>query len=123
MKAIILIVLVVGLGTVALGLFLASDCEDTIKLEAKSPDRKYVATLYERDCGATTDFSTIVNLREDSANFNGDDLGIVIVKGQHKLDLVWDGNTKLQLQCHDCRPDDIFKQERTWKDVQISLVR
>jgi hypothetical protein len=121
MKAIVLILLV-GLGAVALGLFLASDCEDTIKTEVKSPDGKYVATLYERDCGATTDFSTIVNLRDSSASFNGDDLGIVIVKGQHKLDLIWDGNTKLRLQCHNCRSDDIFKQERTWKDIEISFV-
>lgn len=121
MKVIILILLV-GLGTVALGLFLASDCEDAIKIEAKSPDGKYVATLYERDCGATTDFSTIVALRDHSANFKGDDLGVVIVKGQHKFDLVWDGNTKLHLQCHDCRSDEIFKEEKTWKNVEISFV-
>jgi hypothetical protein len=122
MKTMILILLIVGLGTVAVGLFLASDCEDTIKTEARSPDGKYAATLYERDCGATTDFSTIVNLRVSSARFNADELGVVILKGQHKLDLVWDGNTKLQLKCDDCRPDDVFKQEKTWKDVDISLV-
>jgi hypothetical protein len=121
MKAIVLILLV-GLGAVALGLFLASDCEDTVKIEAKSPDGKYVATLYERDCGATTDFSTVVNLRVSSARFKGDDLGVVVLKGQHKLDLAWDGNTKLQLQCHDCRSEDIFKQERIWKNIEISFV-
>jgi hypothetical protein len=82
-----------------------------------------MATVYERDCGATTDFSTIVNLRESSAKFNGDDLGSVIVKGQHRIDLIWDGNTKLRLQCRDCRQDEIFKQERSWKDVEITLVR
>lgn len=121
MKAIILILLV-GLGIAALGLFLASGCEDKIKIETKSADGKYVATLYERDCGATTDFSTIVNLRVSSARCKGDDLGVVILKGQHHLDVVWDGNTKLQLKCDDCRPEDMFKQEKTWKDVEISLV-
>jgi hypothetical protein len=119
---VIALILLVGLGTVALGLFFASDCEDTIKTEVKSPDGKYVATLYERDCGATTDFSTIVNLRDSSARFKGDDLGVVILKGQHKLDLVWDGNRKLRLQCHDCRTDDIFKQEKVWKDIDISFL-
>ena len=101
---------------------LHSNCENTVKSEIHSPDSKYVATLFERNCGATTDFSTIVNLRESSASFKDDDLGIVIVKGQHKLDLVWDGNTKLQLECHDCRAEDIFKQERTWKDIDISFL-
>ena len=98
-------------------------CGDQIKAEKASPDLKYTATVYERDCGATTDFSTIVNLRESSAKFNGNDLGAIIVKGQHRIDLVWDGNTRLRLQCSDCRPDDIFKQERSWKNVEISLGR
>src|ERR1700694_3345032 len=75
---------------------LHSNCEDTVKSEIQSPDSKYVATLFERNCGATTDFSTIVNLRESSVKFKGDDFGIVTVKGQHKIDLVWDGNTKLR---------------------------
>ena len=86
--------------------------------------RALADALVAGDIGrATTDFSTIVNLRERSAKFKGDDLGIVIVKGQHRIDLVWDGNTRLRLQCSDCRPEDIFKQERSWKDVEISLER
>jgi hypothetical protein len=101
---------------------LHSNCENTVKSEIQSPDGRYAATLFERNCGATTDFSTIVSLRESSVRFKGDDLGVVIVKGQRKLDLVWDSNTKLRLRCHDCRADDIFKQERTWKDIDISLV-
>lgn len=86
----------VGLGAVAFGLFLASDCEDTTETEVKSPDGKYVATLYERDCGATTDFSTIVKLRESSASFKGDDLGTFVVNGQPKIHLTWDSNTRLR---------------------------
>ncbi len=101
---------------------LHSSCENTVKSEIRSPDGKYVATLFERNCGATTDFSTIVNLRESSVKFKGDDLGIFIVKGVHALDLVWNGNTKLRLECHDCPADDIFKQERSWRDIEISLV-
>ena len=123
MKVIVLILIgLASVGTVVVALLLASDCEDTIKIEAKSPDGKYLATYYERDCGATTDFSTIVQLRDSSASFEGDALGSVIVKGQHKLDLVWDDNRKLRLQCHDCRAEDIFKQEKTWKDIDISFL-
>ncbi len=98
-------------------------CGDQIKTEKASPDLKYTATVYERDCGATTDFSTIVNLRERSTKFNGDELGPVVIKGQHSINLDWDGNTRLRLQCRDCRPEEIFKQERRWKDVEISLGR
>jgi hypothetical protein len=103
------------------GFLLRSNCENAIRSEIQSPDGKFVATLFERNCGATTDFSTIVNLRESSRKFDGDNLGIVITRGQHKFDLVWDGNTHLRLRCHDCRAEDIFKEERTWKDIHISL--
>jgi len=105
------------------GFLLRSGCDNTIKSEKRSPDGKYVATLFERNCGATTDFSTIVQLHESSEKLKGDDLGILVVKGQHEIDLTWDGNSSLRLQCNDCRSDDIFKQERKWKDVEISLGR
>lgn len=99
---------------------LGADCEDAIKVEMKSPDGKYIATLYERDCGATTDFSTIVNLRAGSAKFNGEDERVFVIEGRPQVELVWKGNANLQLDCRGCRAEDIFKQERAWKDVTIS---
>ena len=38
-------------------------CSNTIKSEVASPDGKYVATAFIRDCGATTGFSPQVYLR------------------------------------------------------------
>lgn len=38
-------------------------CGNTTKAEVTSPDGKYVATAFIRDCGATTDFSPQVHLR------------------------------------------------------------
>ena len=38
-------------------------CENTIKTSVASPDGKYMATAFIRDCGATTDFSPQVYLR------------------------------------------------------------
>jgi hypothetical protein len=40
------------------------DCANMVKQEAKSPDGKYVATAFVRNCGATTDFSAQVDLRK-----------------------------------------------------------
>jgi hypothetical protein len=122
MKMILFVVIVLAVCGLAT-LLVFHGCEDTIKAEAKSPDGKYTATIYERDCGATTDFSTILNLRESSAKFNGDALGPIVVKSQHTIDIVWDGNTRLRLQCNDCQPEQIFKEEMRWKNVEISLGR
>lgn len=123
MKTIVLVsvfvLAVCGLAT----LFIFQGCEDTIKADVRSPDGKYTATVYERDCGATTDFSTIVSVREGFAKFKGDALGPVIVEGQHRIDVIWDGNTRLRLLCQDCRESEIFKQERSWQGVVISLER
>lgn len=115
------LVIALALGVFGLTRLLTGDCEDAIRTEIRSPDGKYTATLYERDCGATTDFSTILNLRESLTKFKGNDLGPIIVKGQHRIELAWDGNTRLRLQCSDCRPEEIFKEERGWKDIEISF--
>jgi hypothetical protein len=112
----------IGLASGGCAFLLRSSCDNTVRYEIKSPDGKYVVTLFERNCGATTDFSTIVSLRESSTEFKADDLGIFVVEGQPKIDLAWDGNTRVRLQCQDCRADDIFKQERSWKGIEIFFV-
>src|SRR3954452_16600382 len=43
------------------------DCVNTVKQQVKSPDGKYMATAFVRNCGATTDFSAQVDLREGSS--------------------------------------------------------
>ena len=94
-------------------------CNDDIKSESRSPDGKYVAALYERNCGATTNFSTIVNIRNSSSKFNRDEDIVLVVKGRHQISLVWKDSRTMQIVCANCPPDDIFKRERSWKDIQI----
>ena len=91
---------------------LSSGCEDAVLKETASPHMRYTATVYERDCGATTDFSTIVNLRERSVRFKGDSFGPFIVKGRHNLEVSWETNTKLRLECKDCRSEDVFREDK-----------
>jgi hypothetical protein len=118
----LLLFAVIGLASNSCAFLLRSSCENTVKSEVKSPDGKYIVTLFERNCGATTDFSTIVSLRENSTELKADDLGIFVVKGQPKIDLAWEGNTRLRLQCQLCRADEIFKQEGSWKEIEIFFV-
>ena len=119
MKTIVLI-LIVGLCAIALGLFLSFDCEDAIKTDVKSPDGKYAATLYERDCGATTDFSTIVSLRANGDDFDGEKGRIFVVEGQPQVNLVWQASNAIRIECSQCQSKDIFKREVKWQDVNIS---
>lgn len=99
---------------------LGSDCQDTIKSEALSPDGKHIATLYERDCGATADFSTIISLRASSEEFHSQKGRVFVIEGQPQAELVWRDAQNLQVTCKGCRANDIFKQEGRWNEIGIS---
>ncbi len=99
---------------------LTGDCNDTIKSEVKSSDRKYVATLYVRDCGATTDFSTIISLRPVLAEFDGEEGRIFVIKGRPQVNIVWNEQTSLRVECIGCNSNDIFRQDKSWKDISIT---
>jgi hypothetical protein len=118
-KLIALVALVV-IGATCLWLSLTPNCEDTVKTEVRSPSGNYIATLYERDCGATTNFSTIVSLRASTDKFDGEMGRVFVVEGQPQLNLVWKDNTSLRVECSECQSKDIFKREMNWQDVNIS---
>ena len=118
---ILIVVIVVSALCLTGGYFsLTGDCSNKIKLEAKSPDGKYVATWFVRDCGATTDFSTIVNLRDISTRFDGDQLGVFIVEGQPQVSIVWQGARHLRIECQNCNQENIYRQDKSWKEVNVS---
>jgi hypothetical protein len=49
-------------GAIAVYQLAASSCGNSVLAEAMSPDGKMKAVVFERDCGATTDFSTQVSV-------------------------------------------------------------
>src|SRR5437870_13288224 len=83
-------------------------CDDRITSKASSTDGKYIATLYIRNCGATTDYSSIVSIRERTSKFDGDsDQNIVfVVKGQPDVAVKWESPNKLSVQCRGCVSSD-----------------
>lgn len=95
-------------------------CGNSIKSEAQSPDGKYLATLFQRDCGATTDFSTIVNIRPFDSKFNPDNGIVLLIGGQPNVSLRWIANSSLQIVCKNCLSNTVFKEENQWREIQIS---
>lgn len=57
---------------------LDSACGNNVLAEAASPDGKFQAVVFERDCGATTGFSTQVSVLARSSNL-GNKTGNVFV--------------------------------------------
>jgi hypothetical protein len=71
MRKRILLFLLFFVGLLMPGCFLDDLCGNNPLSEAISPDGKYKAVLFQRDCGATTDFSTQISiLKKDQALAN-----------------------------------------------------
>ena len=85
-------------------------CGDSVERELNSPDEKLKATWFGRDCGATTDFSTIVSLHKSTSSFKNEDNFVFVLKGREKLELLWRGPHDLTIECLTCKKEDIFKQ-------------
>jgi hypothetical protein len=67
----------------------ASSTSDTIKATSASPDGVYTATLFERDCGATTNFNQQVRLQKKDENSDGDSDVLFVIEGKPDVKLTW----------------------------------
>jgi hypothetical protein len=96
-------------------------CQEEILQQLPNAGGTTVATLYVRDCGATTDFASMVHLRFSSRSFDGSDAsGIVMdAKGRHQVELRWQPDASLLIRCTSCKPKDILTQKTNWYGIHI----
>lgn len=100
-------------------------CSEKKLAEERSPEGNYVAAVYERNCGATTDYVYHVNVRSWWSWFSTDYGGVtedgqVFVTGKGKVNVVWKDEKTLLVECRDCPVDYEPKGwQRSWKDVSI----
>ena len=98
--------------------WLVGDCADNVKSQSVSPDGRYIARLVERDCGATTDYSTVVDLRLSSESLDShQDNWILTMPGRHSITLTWQGNTELMIMLPQSRT---VVQKTAWGDVEVT---
>lgn len=112
---------VLALGVLAWGYLtlllqsLVFDCADEVQSSVASPDGKWVATVFERDCGATTDFSMQINVRRASETFDGDSTPPVFVaKGRRDVRIAWDASRRLMVTT---KYFDVFRKETSSQGV------
>lgn len=92
------------------------DCQDSVLQEKHSPDEKYIATLIERNCGATTDYTTIVNLRRGGAELDSKKDNVLVLEGKRSVTLLWNGENQILLVYS---AKDIFHKERKWAGIRV----
>jgi hypothetical protein len=93
------------------------DCADTVKNEVASPGGRYIATVLERDCGATTDYSTNLVVRgfKEPLDPSGQHL-VLTVEGRTPIPLEWTSDESLTVVLPST---ELFTKQETWRDVRI----
>jgi hypothetical protein len=99
-----------------------SDCVNVVLTEVVSPDGQFIATVFERDCGATTAKNTQVSLRQRSESFNYEKQpSFLIFEGSGKVLLTWLSETKLLV--HLPLDAKMFRQERNQKGISFDYTQ
>lgn len=70
-------------------------CGNEFGYEQLSPDGKTKAVAFERDCGATTGFSTQVSVLPSATKLPNEAGNILVADGNFKIRLEWEANDKL----------------------------
>lgn len=95
---------------------------DTLLSETISPDRKHVATVFERDVNATVDFSTMIAIRRVAEKFDPEQGRVFVASGRHKIGVTWIDSAHLKISC-DINSADIFKKENAGLDSIVVTYR
>jgi hypothetical protein len=125
---VIIVVLLVGYLFYGFYKFSSGMCENQIVSEIPSPDKLLKVVIFERSCGATTDFSTQISLLALSSSLP-DDVGNIFAAdanhgraqraawGAPEVQVTWTSNRNLRIQYHQAAR--IFRAEKQLKDVSI----
>jgi hypothetical protein len=97
-------------------------CGDEQQETVLSPDHVLKATYFVRDCGATTSYSSIVNVQRSDEKFNPDDTRVFVARGEQSLSLEWTGPRTLLVKCSTCSRKDVFQENIALGDIDINYM-
>jgi len=97
-----------------------STCSDQVLSESTSPNGVLIATSFVRNCGATTDFSSIVTVHRKSDGLGSNQDMVFVAEGRHQLSLNWSDATTFAVKCDTCSRASIFRQVAIVGDININ---
>jgi hypothetical protein len=105
--------------------FLSFNCASSVLSETSSPDGRYISTVFERNCGATSPFVRIVSLRAKGTPFRveNDSSSVFATEGQPNVEVSWTGPRQLVVVTHGYSrtPNERRLKAVQWKDVAVVL--
>lgn len=115
MRTLLIFLLVILLTSCDAGL-----CGNELIDEIASPDGKYVASIFERDCGATTPYIRVVSLRLSDTKFapEDDDNWVFTIHDRSDVKVSWVAVGQLKIS-YSATSDQPTQREK-WRDVLVS---
>jgi hypothetical protein len=100
---------------------IAGTCGNTVVSESPSPDSALRAVVFERNCGATTAFTTHVSVLENGVTLP-DSVGNVFVADEYRIQTAarWSSPGTIEIR-HDSRAR-VFKSEPAIGNVRVVYV-
>ena len=113
----ILIFIIIGCGL----LFWGTDsmCGNEIYQEIFSPDNEYKAVVFQRDCGATTGFSTQISILRATDELPNNPGNVFIMEGYPdwtNVHVQWETNRSVVITYTDEGYYEIFRARNKWRD-------
>lgn len=96
-------------------------CNNSLRDEKISPNRKITASFFERNCGATTPYVQVVSLRFSDKKFNPEhfDDWVFTIHGRSKIKINWEETDKLSISYSGTGDIPTFKSR--WGSVLLQL--
>lgn len=104
-----------------------AECSESDTGRAVSPGKAYVATVFVRNCGATTGYVTHVNLRGASDAFVPDSHGVIrageviSMDGNPRVALNWTGDTDLEVVVLSRVRRSTINNSGLWNSVHVHV--
>jgi len=94
-------------------------CDNDLLFEVSSPDKQYIASVFERNCGATTPYMRIVSSRLSNEEFNPNkhDNWVFNINGQSNIEVNWTSSRELHILFSGTGSQ--VSQKEKWRDVII----
>ena len=94
-------------------------CADEVVWSKASQNGDLTATVFYRDCGATTKEVTWLTIHRSSASYDRPDDIALTADHMQTIDLTWIDNSHLSVRCRSCRRDEVHHQANSVRSVQI----
>jgi hypothetical protein len=96
-------------------------CSKELVQDSRSPDGVLQATWYTKNCGATTDFSTVVSVHRPDSSYTDDSNIVFVARGKQAIKLKWASPHQLSVECASCERATIFREVTKIGNIDVSF--